>query len=225
VRGTVRSARAPKAAFLSTLTPPGARHKLEVVEADLTADAGWAAAVAGATYVMHVASPFPIASPTDPARIESELVRPAVDGALRLLRAVADAPSPRPLRVVMTSSVGAIAYGHDGRDLSLPFTDTDWTNLTGRDPALNGYYRSKTMAERAAWDYVASLPADKRFELTTICPGAVQGPLLGHQDCTRWVGARTHACGGASGQGRAGWPVPALCAFCAVWCAAPRSSG
>lgn len=168
VRGTVRSLANPrKVDHLRTL---GERHggRLELVEADLTRDEGWAAAVAGCTYVEHVASPFPATEPDD----ENELVRPAVDGTLRVLRAAAAAGGVR--RVVVTSSVASVAYGHGDRPGHV-YTEQDWS-VAEKCPA---YQKSKTLAERAAWDYVASLPDAQRFELATVNPGFVAGPLSG----------------------------------------------
>ena len=117
---------------------PGDR--LSVISADLTSDDGWADAVAGCRYVLHVASPFPPEQPDDP----DELIVPARDGALRVLRAALDAGVER---VVMTSSVAAIRGGRDSSE-SAPFTEADWTD--GDDTARSPYVRSKTIAERAA---------------------------------------------------------------------------
>lgn len=106
VRGTVRSLkREPE--VRDALRRGGADDaKLTLVEADLSADAGWGAAVAGCTYVLHVASPFPLSQPKD----DDELIRPAREGALRVLKAAADAGVTR---TVMTSSVAAVSAGHD----------------------------------------------------------------------------------------------------------------
>jgi dihydroflavonol-4-reductase len=168
VRGTVRSLANPKK--VTHLRELSARHgdRLELVEADLERDAGWNEAVAGCTYVEHVASPFPAAAP----KHEDELVRPAVDGTLRVLRAAADAGTVR--RVVLTSSVAAVAYGHQGNG-GRPLTEEDWSVAE----RCEAYQKSKTLAERAAWDFVAKLPADKRFELAVVNPGFVAGPLAG----------------------------------------------
>lgn len=141
-------------------------ERLEVVEADLLADAGWPAAVAGCAFVLHVASPFPLSVPRDP----DELVRPARDGALRVLRAARDAGVRR---VVLTSSFAAIGYGHAPR--STPFTEQDWTELDGPVP-VDAYPRSKTLAERAAWDFVAT--EGNGLELATVNPVGIFGPLL-----------------------------------------------
>src|SRR6185295_4892244 len=140
---------------------------LELVEADLTADAGWSEAVAGCTHVQHVASPFPAEVP----KHEMDLIRPAVDGTLRVLRACAAAGTVK--RVVLTSSVAAVAFGHaDGADYVR--TEADWSEPERCD----AYPKSKTLAERAAWDFVASLPPERRFELAVINPGFVLGPFL-----------------------------------------------
>jgi nucleoside-diphosphate-sugar epimerase len=133
--------------------------------ADLESDAGWAEAVAGCEYVLHVASPFPPTLPKD----ENALIVPARDGALRVLRAAREA---RVKRVVMTSSFAAIGYGHAPR--STPFDEGDWTNSMGDD--VRPYVKSKTIAERAAWDFVAR---GGNLELSVVNPVAVFGPVLG----------------------------------------------
>ena len=139
---------------------------LTAVAADLNADAGWAEAAAGCEYVLHVASPFPTAPPKD----ENEVVRPARDGALRVLRAARDAGARR---VVLTSSFAAVGYGHPMR--AKPFDESDWTSLEGDD--ITPYTKSKTLAERAAWDFVAR--EGGALELATVNPVGVMGPALG----------------------------------------------
>ena len=138
--------------------------RLRVFEADLMADAGWAEAAAGCALVAHVASPLPRGVPSH----ADELVVPARDGALRVLRAARDAGARR---VVMTSSVAAIAYGR-GRG-EHHFTEADWTD-TAR-PGLTPYILSKTIAERAARDWVAAEGGG--LELCTINPSVVLGPV------------------------------------------------
>jgi dihydroflavonol-4-reductase len=130
--------------------------------AELTSDDGWADAVAGCQYVLHVASPFPLAAP----KHEDELIVPAREGALRVLRAARAAGVQR---VVLTSSMAAIGYGHPPR--STPFTEDDWTDPTADVAA---YVKSKTIAERAAWNFVA----EGGPELAVINPTAVFGPVL-----------------------------------------------
>ena len=143
---------------------PGSR--LSFVAADLTGDTGWAEAVAGCEYVLHVASPLP---PTVPKH-EDELIVPARDGALRVLRAARDAGVKR---VVLTSSFAAIGYGYEPR--SAPFDETSWTHLDGDDVAP--YTKSKTLAERAAWDFIAKEGGG--LELSVVNPVGVFGPVLG----------------------------------------------
>src|SRR3954471_21495265 len=140
---------------------PGDR--LEFALADLTSDDGWAAAVTGCRFVLHVASPFPSKQPKDP----DELIRPARDGALRVLRAARDAGVER---VVLTSSFAAIGYGHAPTDR--PFTEEDWTDLdSGR--RISPYVRSKTIAERAAWRFVHD--EGGALQLATVNPVGILG--------------------------------------------------
>lgn len=146
---------------------PARVDDVEVVPADLMHDEGWPEAVAGADFVLHVASPFPVRQPKD----ENELIVPARDGALRVLRA-ARAAGVR--RVVQTSSFAAIGYGHPV-DPGRPFTEEDWTNPDG--PHVTPYVKSKTIAERAAWDFVEH--ADGDLELAVVNPVAIFGPALG----------------------------------------------
>lgn len=139
---------------------------LSVVAADLTDDAGWTEAADGCSYVLHVASPFPPSQPRDP----DELIVPARDGALRVLRAGLDAGAER---VVLTSSVAAVRNGGPPANGST-YTEDDWTD--GDNASLTPYTRSKTIAERAAWDLVAERDATDR--LAVINPGAIIGPAL-----------------------------------------------
>lgn len=166
VRTTVRSL-ARESAVRETLAKAGATalDRLSFVEADLTRDSGWAEAAAGCDYVQHVASPFPLTQPKD----ENELIRPAVDGTLRVLRAARDAGVKR---VVQTSSFAAIGYGQGNR--ATPYTEADWTDVNG--PAVQPYIKSKTLAERAAWDFIKR--EGGALELAVINPVAIFGPLL-----------------------------------------------
>jgi nucleoside-diphosphate-sugar epimerase len=137
---------------------------LEFAEAELTSDAGWIEAVTGCAYVLHVASPFPEGVP----RHADELVVPAREGTLRVLRA-ARAAGVR--RVVLTSSFAAVGYGHPEKT---SFTEADWTDADS--PEVSPYARSKTLAERAAWDFVNR---EGGLELATVNPVVVVGPVLG----------------------------------------------
>lgn len=139
--------------------------KLTFFAADLENDAGWAEAVAGCTHVAHVASPFPLQVPKN----ADELIVPARDGALRALR-FAKAAGVK--RFVLTSSMAAIAYGHDkNRQM---FTEKDWTNLD--DANVMAYPRSKTIAERAARDWIKA--EGDGMEFATVNPSGVFGPLM-----------------------------------------------
>ncbi len=133
--------------------------------ADLNTDAGWPEAVAGCDYVLHVASPFPTVQPKD----ENDLIVPAREGSLRVLRAAREASVKR---VVLTSSFAAIGYGHPQTDR--PFTENDWTDLNGH---VTPYVKSKTLAERAAWDFIDREGGG--LELSVINPVGVVGPVLG----------------------------------------------
>jgi nucleoside-diphosphate-sugar epimerase len=140
--------------------------RLSLFRADLNADAGWAEAVAGCDHVLHVASPFPSTVPKN----ADDLIVPARDGALRVLRAARDAGVKR---VVLTSSFAAIGYGFKGRTTT--FTEEDWTNLN--DPGVQPYQRSKTIAERAAWDFIVREGGG--LELAVVNPVGIFGPALG----------------------------------------------
>jgi dihydroflavonol-4-reductase len=134
--------------------------------ADLSSDDGWPDAVAGCTYVLHVASPFPPAQPKDP----DELIVPARDGALRVLKAALEAGAER---IVLTSSVASVRNGGPPLNGST-YTEDDWTD--GNNTSLTPYTRSKTIAERAAWDLVKEQGAEQR--LAVVNPGAIIGPVL-----------------------------------------------
>ncbi|MEU6187922.1 aldehyde reductase [Nocardia sp. NPDC047038] len=166
--------------------------ELEFAQADLNGDDGWAAAVAGSAAVLHVASPFPTTPPDD----ERELIDTAVEGTLRVLRACAAAGTVR--RVVLTSSIAAIVAGHTEDVLR---TEADWT-VVERSPA---YQKSKTLAERAAWDFVARLPAGERFELVVVNPGMVLGPVLSTTTSTSHEPIRRLLAGDVPGTPRVGW--------------------
>ncbi len=166
VRGSVRDL-SKAAKVRDTLQRAGADvSQLEFVALDLLSDAGWAEAMEGVRYLQHTASPFVTREPRD----RMELIRPAVDGTRRAISAALAAGVER---IVLTSSMAAIMYGH-GRERTAPFTAADWTNLEG--PGVSGYTESKTRAEKLAWELVDS--AGRHDDLATINPGAVFGPLL-----------------------------------------------
>jgi len=138
--------------------------RLSFFEADLLTDAGWPAAVAGCDFVLHVASPFPPGLPKN----EDELIIPAREGALRVLRAARDAGVKR---VVLTSSFAAVGYGQKITDR--PFSEDNWTDA---NQEIGAYVKSKTVAERAAWDFIAR--EGGALELSVVNPVGVLGPVL-----------------------------------------------
>jgi nucleoside-diphosphate-sugar epimerase len=167
VRTTVRSLKR-EGDVRAMLNEGGAEpgDRLSFFPADLKSDAGWSQAVAGCEYVLHVASPFP---PTIPNN-EDELIVPAREGTLRVLRASRGAGVKR---VVLTSSFAAIGYGHEPQ--FTPFNETNWTDPHGAD--VRPYTKSKTLAERAAWDFIANEGGE--LELAVVNPVGVFGPVLG----------------------------------------------
>jgi nucleoside-diphosphate-sugar epimerase len=162
VRSLTREASVREMAKDAGVDPGG---RLSFFAADLTRDDGWAAAMAGCDYVMHVASPMPIAPP----KTEDELIRPARDGVLRVLKTARDANVKR---VVFTSTCGAIYYGHPPQNA--PFDETSWTNLNGE---MSAYVKSKAIAEREAWDFMATEGGS--LELAVVNPSGIFGPVLG----------------------------------------------
>jgi nucleoside-diphosphate-sugar epimerase len=167
VRTTIRDlSREPAVRDAVAAAGVQADSRLTVTAADLGSDAGWPEAVNGCRYVLHVASPFPPVQPKDP----NELIVPARDGALRVLRAALEAGVER---VAMTSSIAAVRPSRQSSEAA-PYTEADWTD--GEDGSRTPYVRSKTLAEQAAWQHVRGADAEDR--LATINPGAIIGPTL-----------------------------------------------
>jgi len=168
VRTTVRSLKR-EADVRAMLKSGGAVEpipSLSFVEADLTSDAGWKDAVIGCAYIHHVASPFPSAATQN----EDDVIVPARDGTLRVLRFARDLGVKR---VIMTSSFAAIGYGHEPTDRA--YTEADWGNAT--DPTMNPYIKSKILAESAAWEFITREGGS--LELTVVNPVGIFGPVLG----------------------------------------------
>lgn len=138
--------------------------RLSFVEADLSKSEGWTDAVRGCTYIIHPASP----TPRPDAKTEAEFVEPAVNGVLFVLKAAKEAGVKR---VVLTSAFGAVGMGTHKKT---PYTEEDWTDLNARIPF---YQRSKTLSEKAAWDFIAR--EGRGLELAVVNPVAVLGPALG----------------------------------------------
>jgi dihydroflavonol-4-reductase len=191
VRTTVRNL-SREAEVRATLAPEvDAGDRLTVLAADLNDDAGWPQAVEGCDYVLHVASPFPAQQPKDP----DELIVPAREGTLRVLAASLDAGVRR---VVVTSSVAAITGGD--KPASGPLTEQNWSDPD--NPNLSPYARSKTIAERAAWDFMAE--RDATAKLATVNPGAILGPVLS-EDRSYSLQAIERLLGGMPGVPRIGF--------------------
>ncbi len=166
VRGSIRHLNKEREVF-DTLTAAAVdTTNLTLVELDLTTDEGWDQAAVGCDFVMHVASPFTIANPKTP----DEIIIPAVEGTLRVLRAAKHA---NVTRVVLTSStlsmMGSMKTGTFGPE--------SWTDVN--TPYLSTYTKSKTLAEKAAWDFINNHNGESSLELTVIAPGGVFGPPLG----------------------------------------------
>ncbi|MBW7676708.1 SDR family oxidoreductase [Chryseobacterium chendengshani] len=166
VKTTLRSL-AKKDSILKALKEGGITDfsHLALIEADLTTDKNWDEAVKGCDYILHVASPFPADDPKD----ENELIVPARDGALRVLKASRDAGVKR---VVLTSSFAAVGYSIDAKDHI--FTEKDWTDLNAPLPA---YIKSKTVAEKSAWEFIEK--EGNGIELSVINPVGIFGPVIG----------------------------------------------
>ncbi|GAB4027739.1 SDR family oxidoreductase [Spirosoma koreense] len=164
VRATLRSL--TRSADVRAMLKVGGIDSFEAltfVEADLSSDRGWAEAVSGCSYVLHVASPTPTVQTTN----EDDFIRPAREGVLRVLRTARDAGVER---VVLTSAFGAVGYGSSK---TTPYTEADWTDLSQDVPP---YQKSKTLAEQAAWAFIAN--EGHGMELSTVNPMGVLGPVL-----------------------------------------------
>ena len=172
VRGTVRDKKNEKKIAPIRKAFGENFEKLELFEADLLKPETLDSAIEGMTYVVHTASPFPLETPKD----ENVLIRPAVEGTLAVMRA---AHKHKVKRVVITSSVAAI-FGHKPEDQKEIYNENDWTDVT----AVGAYEKSKTLAEKAAWEYLHSLPEAERFELVIINPVLILGPSLISGDFT-----------------------------------------
>jgi len=167
VRGTTRDCESEKSKVIKSLFPD-----IELVACTLTSDAGWADAFEGVTFVLHLASPY---MSFLGGSIE-EFVKPAKEGTLRVLEGAMKANSVK--RVVVTSSVTAIAYGHEMSGKT-NFGPNDWTNL--ENPNVTPYQRSKTVAEKLVWEFRKNNKPS--FDICTMNPGMVVGPLLSKMAC------------------------------------------
>lgn len=143
-------------------------NNLTFAEADLSVEEIWLDLTKDVDYVLHIASPFPRELP----KHENDLIEPAKRGTLNILKA---ATLNSVKRVVMVSALGAITYGKTKEELSGVFDEDDWTDESNLKDTT-AYYRSKTIAEKAAWDYLDE--KESKLEFTTICPAAILGPVI-----------------------------------------------
>ena len=172
VRGTVRDKTNEKK--VAPLRQAFGEHfnNLELFEADLLKPDSLATAIEGCDYVVHTASPFPDTNPKD----ENVLVKPAVEGTLAVMRA---AHQHKVKRVVITSSVASIMYKAPA-NVKESYNEEDWSDLE----ICKAYEKSKTLAEKSAWDFLHALPPSEQFELVTINPSLILGPSLVQTDFT-----------------------------------------
>ena len=167
-----------------------ANDRLEIIPADLEQESGWDEAMQDIEYVLHIASPFPLFEPKN----EDELIIPAVEGTLRILRA---AHKSKVKRVIQVSSVAAISSGHNGENRT--FTEEDWSNI---DKPIGAYSKSKTLAERTAWDFINGTENINKLELVTINPSLILGPVPNKNFRTSVELIRTYMLGQVPGVGR-----------------------
>ena len=144
-----------------------ANNRFEILPAELNQDAGWSEAVKDVEYVLHIVSPFPLFAPKD----ENELIAPAVQGTQRVLRAAHDRGA-RIKRVVIVSSNAAVSAGHNGENRT--FTEDDWSVVENN---IGAYSKSKTLAEREAWNFINGAENTNKMELVTINPPLILGPV------------------------------------------------
>jgi len=166
VRGSVRSLSKSgevTAAIKTVIDPKG---NLEYCELNLMKDEGWEKAMEGCAYVLHVASPFVTSEPKD----ENDLIKPAVEGTQRALKA---AKKSGIKRIVITSSMVAMLGDANG---SIDINQNSWTNVNAK--GVSAYLKSKTLAEKSAWDFIKNQKGDNKLELVVVNPGPIYGPTL-----------------------------------------------
>jgi dihydroflavonol-4-reductase len=166
VRGSVRSLSKADEVLngIKKLVDPGGN--LEFCELDLMSDAGWEKGMEGCDFVLHIASPFVVKVPKD----ENELIKPAVEGTLRVLRSAKKAGVRR---VVLTSSTVAM---HGGQNGLIRIDKDSWTDVNGKN--VTAYFKSKTLAEKAAWEFIKAQTGDGKLELAVVNPGPIYGPTI-----------------------------------------------
>jgi len=166
VRGSVRSLSKTDEVINGITKQIDPKGNLEFCELDLLKDEGWDKAMEGCDFVLHVASPFVVKVPKD----ENELIKPAVDGTLRALKAAKKAGVKR---VVLTSSTVAM---HGGQSGIIKINQDSWTNVNAKN--VTAYFKSKTLAEKSAWDFIKNQTGGTKLELVVVNPGPIYGPTL-----------------------------------------------
>jgi len=190
VRGTLRSLDKESHVRETITRFVKANDQLEFKAADLEQDAGWKEALEGVEYVLHVASPFPLFEPEN----ENDLIVPAVQGTLRVLRT---ANKARVKRVVQVSSMAAVSSGYDS--VYRVFTEENWSQVENH---IGAYAKSKTLAERAAWDFIHGPENTNAVELVAINPPLILGPVPNKDTRTSIELIRTYMLGQVPGVGR-----------------------
>jgi dihydroflavonol-4-reductase len=165
VRGSIRNLSKEEEVRKGIAKEVDVKENLEFCQLDLLSDTGWDKAMEGCTYVLHVASPFMIAEPKD----ENEMIQPAVEGTLRALKAAKKAGVKK---VVLTSSTVSMMGDKKKNHL----TQNSWTNPD--TDKVGAYIKSKTIAEKAAWDFYNKQDDTNKIELTVVNPGPIYGPTL-----------------------------------------------
>ncbi len=166
VKGSVRSLSRTDEVVNGIKKEIDSKGNLEFCELDLMKDAGWDEAMESCDYVLHIASPFVIKDPKD----ETDLIKPAVEGTLRALNAAKKAGVKR---VVITSSTVAMTGGKEG---VIKINQDSWTDVNGEN--VTAYLKSKTLAEKSAWDFIKNQTGDSKLELVVVNPGPIYGPTL-----------------------------------------------
>jgi len=166
VRGSVRSLSKTDEVINGIKKEIDPKGNLEFCELNLMKDEGWEKAMEGCDFVLHIASPFVVKVPKD----ENELIKPAVDGTLRALKAAKNAGVKR---VVLTSSTVAM---HGGKEGLIKINQDSWTDVNAKN--VTAYFKSKTLAEKSAWDFIKNQTGDNKLELVVVNPGPIYGPTL-----------------------------------------------
>ena len=171
IRGTVRDCNnAVKIDPLKKTLGEALFAQMELVEADLLNETSIANAIAGSVFVVHTASPFVLANPEDP----DTLIRPAVEGTTAVLRGC---KTHNVRRLAITSSIAAIrSVKPEDWPANNTFDESFWSDTSPENPGITTYNKSKTLAEKAAWDFQESLPEAERFDIVTLNPALIMGP-------------------------------------------------